>query len=247
MRSIKLWILAGMAMMAFGAVGAAAASAEDGPPEVLCFVKGCIGELEGKYAGGAAFLSDLAGNLISATSVQITVKGCKELTGSEGKDGNLCNNQTITFEGIEAKKAKCNTPGDAAGIALVKGDGHLAAELNAAKTELEPLLLARILNAKEAFGPIILECALGTVKIEVKGTIACLVSPGLTLIPTTKEGELSCKVNATTHDPETGECELLCEWLKEEPFQSKIGAAFEDAWMNGSGKGKTNKEVFIDD
>jgi len=244
MRSIKLWILAGMAMMAFGAVGAAVASAEDGPPEILCFVKGCIGELEGTFTGGAAFLSDLAGNLINATSTTITIKGCKELAGSEGKDGNLCNNQTIRLEGFEAKKAKCNTPGDAVGVVLIKLDLHFAAELNAAKTELEPLLLERILNAKEAFGPVIVECALGTVKIELKGTIGCLLLKGLTLA---KLFELTCKVNATTHDPETGECELLCEWLKEDPFQSKIGAAFEDAWESITLKGEFNKEIFLDD
>ena len=247
MKVVKLWILAAMAMMAFGAVGAAVASAEDGPPEILCFVKGCIKELETTFKGEASFLSDLAGLTITSTSAKTTVAGCKELTGSEGKDGNLCTNQTILFEGTESKKAKCNTPGDAAGVVLVKLDLHLAAELNAAKTELEPLLLSRILNAKEEFGPIIIECALGTIKLEVKGTAPCLLLPGLTLIAVTTELEVSCKINTTTHDPETGECELLCEWLKEAPFQSKLAAAFEDAAMNIKLKGKFQKEIFIDD
>jgi len=245
MNVVKLWTLAALAAFAFGTVGAAAASAEDGPPQILCFVKNCITELEGQFKGGVARLIDLAGREVKSLSESVTPKACKELAGSEGKDGSLCNNRIIDLEGVELDKVKCNTEGDPAGVVLIMFDLHLAAELNAAKTELEPLLLERTLNAKEEFGPVIIKC--GIVRIEVKGTLGCLLLPGLVSIPTTKEAEVSCKVNATTHDPEAGGCELLCEWLKEDPFQAKIASAFEDAWEESHVNGKFNKEIFIDD
>jgi hypothetical protein len=85
------------------------------------------------------------------------------------------------------------------------------------------------------------------VKNKLKGTLACLLSNGLENIATTKEVTFACEVNASTHDPVTGKCEVLCKWLEEAPFLANLGNGFEDAWMKLSMRGSFNKDVFIDD
>jgi hypothetical protein len=51
MRSVKLMVLTGLALLAFGAMGTAIASAEQGAPSLLCLTGNCT-ELNGTLTGG---------------------------------------------------------------------------------------------------------------------------------------------------------------------------------------------------
>lgn len=123
-------------------------------------------------------------------------------------------------------------------------DVQLAGEETSSKS-LAPLLLVKVLGASEAEEELTINC--GVVKNKMKGVLGCLLLPGLENIPTTKEVEVTCKINATTKDPETGTCQTSCEWLKEHPFEANLGAGLEDSWIAMNAKGTFNKDVFLDD
>ncbi len=83
--------------------------------------------------------------------------------------------------------------------------------------------------------------------MKLRGTLGCLLTPGLTTVAAGGTFEILCKQNATSHDPETGECEQLCEWLKEHPYEEEFGAGFEDAWISLHMTASFNLGVFLDD
>jgi hypothetical protein len=245
MRHLKLLILAAMALCVFGAVGTAIASAEEVlNPAILCLVAGC-GTLEVKASGGASKLEDTAGNSLTGTEVASTIKGCEVIAKTEEKDINLCKDVLIVFKGVKnSSGAECKTGAAAKGTVEALLDLHLASELSTSKV-LEPLLLAKVLNAE--LGPeLTLTCAL--VKEVVKGTIGCLLLPGLTNIglKEKEEVELKCAIKEKGK-PLTGECEQLCEQLKENPFEAKLSEKFLPAAMEITLKGKPTKDIFIDD
>jgi hypothetical protein len=217
------------------------AQAEDGKPAILCFEKGCAPKLTATLAGKTkSELVQLAEALtITATEVEIKIKNCDALAGTEEKDTAACKDQEIVFKGTESKKQPCKTGTLAAGTVSALLDLKLAAEETAAKV-LQPLLLAKVLNS-ELKPELLLSC--GVIKEAVKGTVGCLLLPGLTL---TAKYEALCKINAK-FDPETGTCTVECAELKEDPFLSKLGEKFEDAWMEIKLSGEANKEVFGDD
>jgi hypothetical protein len=253
MRLVKLWALAALALLAFGVVGTAAAGAEegkDGAPEILCLVTGCVKELKAEFltdsTGGTTQLLGLGGLGVTATDAHTVLEKCTPLDETE-KDTNLCKDQTIDFHGVEFKKLKCSTAGDESGTALLLLDVHIAAEEEPIKKILEPLILAKILNSALKAEPVTITCGGGVAKFEVRGTVACLLLPGLKEIPTTEMVEILCKINTTTHDPETGKCELLCEWLEKEPLEANLNGKFEDAWQLIHLLGFFNKTIFIDD
>jgi len=240
MKRIKLMVLAAMALCAFGAVSATLAQAEDGPPAILCFVKGCAKEFEVKLKGGASKLTQLSEALtITSTTVAATIKGCEPLTGTEEKDFQLCKDQEIVFSGTESKGQKCKTGALTNGTVASLLDLHVGDETSTTGV-LEPLLLAKVLNS-ELKPELAITC--GVLKETVKGTVGCLLLPGLTL---TKKLELICAVNAK-FDPETGTCKLECGELEKDPFLSKLGEKFEDAWEGITLTGEQTKELFIDD
>jgi len=241
MRRIKLMVLAAMALYAFGAVSATMAQAEDGTPAILCFVKGCSSTLTANLKGGASTLTQLAEFLtVTSTEVEASIKGCEPLAGTEEKDVQLCKDQLIVFKGVGSKGQKCKTGAAANGTVESLLDLHVGAETSTGGV-LEPLLLMKILNAELGTE---LKVTCGVIREAIKGTLGCLLLPGLTL---TKKIELLCKINTTTFDPETGTCVVLCEQLKEDPFMTKFGEKFEDAWWSLHMEGEFNKEVFIDD
>ncbi len=249
MRKVRLLILAALALFAFGAFAVTAAyGVEDGAPKLL-LLEGKASELEGTFKGGASTLESANGLSVTGTSVEGTLKGCKEDGGP--LDTSLCGPVLLTFKGVKKAKVNCHSEmineeqKDAAEVVLVWTDVHLAAEENA-KKELQPLLLFKVLGALTGESPeeIVLNC--GGVKDKVKGVIGCLVSPGLVNIPVTTEITIACKIKEKGK-PETGVCEKLCEWLTEFPFLANLGNGFEAAWMTIEAKGKLNKDVFIDD
>ncbi len=236
-----------LALLALAVVDISSANAvekeEESKPQVLCFVEKCITAVEGTLTGGASTLETLSGLALEGTTGTATLKGIKE--GSSSKDGSLT---TIDFHitGAHKGEQKCNTEGASAekGELLFFLEVHHSAGTNAAK-ELVPLLLAKILN-KESKSEVIIKC--GVVKNIIKGTIGCALSPGLVAIPTSKEVELRCSLNKTTHDQSTGiTCTVLCSENEKDPFEAKFGEKFEDAGMDSVLKGKLNKEAYIDD
>jgi hypothetical protein len=243
MKQVRLLVLAAMALLAFGVVGAAVANAETA--ELLLLENG-VTKLEAKFTGGANKLGSLAGKELTGTSIEGTLKGCENLGTSE-KDTNSCKGVTLTFKGVKQGTVNCRSEAgetkDAIETVLVVTDLKLAAEESTSKT-LQPLLLFKVLGQAGGEEELTINC--GGVKDKVKGTIGCLLLPGLENIPTTKEAEIACKISSKK-DPETGKCEVNCEWLTEHPFESNLGAGFEDSWMEISAKGKFNKDIFLDD
>jgi hypothetical protein len=246
MRKVRLLILSALTLFAFGALAAAAY----GEAPKLLLLSGNVSELEGTFKGGASILESANGLQLKGTTIEGTLKGCKEESGS-ATDTSLCGPVLLTFTGVKKEKVNCHSEmlneeeKDAAEIVLVWTDLHLAAEENA-KKELQPLLMFKVLGALSGESPeeITLNC--GGVKDKVKGVIGCLLTPGLKNVQTTEELTIACKIKEKGK-PETGTCEQLCEWLKEFPFLANLGKGFEEAWMTIEAKGKLNKDVFIDD
>lgn len=246
MRCVRLLALVVVALAALG-VAASAASAADGTPAILCLVAECNG-LEIPLKGGNSKLEGLKGekSTFEAISVEAKVKGCDELTGN--KDISSCKDIQVDYSGFHevGSEAKCSTSGDTAGVVLMLWDLRMAAEEELKTGILRPLLLAKVLNKKLEAG-VVITC--GVRKIEVKGTLGCLLAPGLTNLAANGEVSLECRISSG--DPATGLCVLVCEELEKDPFLLNAGGGNEDAWMEFSGehalKGKVSKDVFLDD
>jgi hypothetical protein len=244
MRPFGVLACAAVLLCAAGATGAPVASAEDsGSPSILCLVKGCQ-NLEGTLTGGLAKLVAVKNAKVAeAEKSEMSLRNCEAVTGTEEKDIRLCKDVLSVFTNVKVEGTKCNTEGDPEGIALVLFDLHMASETTSASV-LEPLLLARILNAKLEALPVTLICG-AALKFEVKGTLGCLLLPGLKNVSTTEKLEVLCKLHEKT--PETGTCQQLCEWLTEAPFEVNFGSGFEPAWMQLHVEGAPSKDIFIDD
>jgi hypothetical protein len=257
MRTVKLMGLAVLALFAFAASGAYAVEAEESNnPRILCLVEPC--NPEATLKGGASFLEDLNGKKIEGATAEAKLKGCEELSGK--KDFNLCKDIALTFTKTFKEKVACrseNAKGekDPVETILTLLDLHLAAELheNAKKEKvLLPLLIAKVLGTALEEE---LKIVCGVVKLKVNGpegkgaaVIGCLLDPGLENIPITKEVEVLCKVNSTTHDPETGECNVLCADLGAIGVTATLdGTTVVDAWESIHLKGTFNKDIYIDD
>ncbi len=246
MRQARLLFVVLGALLALCGLCAGMASAEDANAPMLLVTSGKVTELTGTFKGGQSTLTTLGGKALASTNIEKTLKNCKASATAGEKDTNLCE-ATARFTGVKQGAVACRSESasgkDPIETVLVLSDVHGATEKTAGG-ELEGLLLFKVLGAA-AEEELTIACA--TVKDKVKGTLGCLIGPGLTTIPAGGTGTLTCKANATTHDPETGECEQLCEWLKEHPFESNLGAGFEDAWFSFSGTGSLNLGVFGDD
>jgi hypothetical protein len=246
MRYLKVLVAAAMAMFAFAAVGTALASAEDPNSPSMLLLEGKVSDLTSTMKGGKSNLSTLAGKELTGTALEGKLKGCKPI-GTNEKDTNLCE-AVLDFTGVKQGAVACRSENakaekDPVETVLTIVDLHLASE-QTASGELQPLLLFNVLGMSGGEAELTIVC--GVVKNKVKGVIPCLLLPGLTNIPVTQEAEIKCALNAS-HDQETGKCEQLCEWLTEKPFQSNLGAGFEDAGMNATAKGTLSKDIFIDD
>jgi hypothetical protein len=248
MRQVKLLVLAAMALFAFGAFTASAFAVEaeeENNPRILCLTTPCSG-LEGTLKGGVSFLEDLTGKKIEGTTVEAKLKNCENLAGE--KDINLCKDVPIDFFGVKKAGVACRSENesgekDPVETILALLDLHIAAEKSTSGV-LEPLLLAQVLGVD--LKTLIFNC--GGVKSVVKGTIACLLLPGLTNIPITGEVEIKCEINTTTHDAVTGTCNVLCEDFGKIGLTSTLDGKTEtDAWEQITLKGKLNKDIFIDD
>jgi hypothetical protein len=233
-------------LLACGA-GASVARAEDGSGTLLLLENG-VTKLEAKLKAGASELVTLGGKTLTATGAEAALKGCENLEGSE-KDTNSCKNVTLTFTGVKQGKVNCRSEmssgeKDPVETVLAITDLRVAGEETSTKS-LAPLVLFKVLGTLEGEEELTINC--GGVKNKARGVLGCLLLPGLEGIPTTKEAEVTCKINATTKDAETGTCETSCEWLKEHPFESNLGVGFEDSWISIQAKGTFNKDVFLDD
>ncbi len=245
MSKAKLLLFAMFALLAFGAVSAAVASAEDANAPMLLVSTGKATELTGEFKGGESTLATLGNKTLTGTGLTGTVKNCKASATAGEKDTNLCE-VALSFTGVKQKTTACrseSTAGkDPVETVLTLTDLHLASE-KATSGELQILALFKVLGVA-AEEELTIVC--GTVKDKVKGTIGCLLTPGLTTVAAGGTFTIGCKLN-TKLDPETGECEQLCEWLKEHPFESNLGAGAEDSWMTVNATGSFNLGVFLDD
>ncbi len=246
MRQARLLFAALGALLALCGLCAALASAEDANAPMLLVTSGKVTELAGSFKGTASSLSTLGGKALTGTGDTMAIKNCKASPTAGEKDTNLCE-ALLTLTGIKQGTTACRSESssgkDPVETVLELADVHLATEKNSAG-ELQILLLLRVLGVA---GEEELTVVCGTVKNKLKGTIGCLLTPGLTTVVAGGTFEILCKQNATTHDAETGECEQLCEWLKEHPFETNLGAGFEDTWMNIHLTGSFNLGVFLDD
>lgn len=245
MTRVKLSIFIGVLAVCVSLAGSSAANAEDGSPAILCLTAGCVKELTASVKGGPVVTETLSGLLVESATAESTVSKCEPVAGTEEKDVSLCKDVTLVLRGVKTKGANCNTEGDEKGVIKTFIDLHLAAGLNLGQTELVPLGLGKVLNAKLEAVAVKVKC--GLITVEVKGTFGCLVPPGLTNIAAGTVLEVTCKMNQTTHDIEIGKCELLCQWLEEDPFLMKLGSSFEDAAKQFTMTGSANKDVFVDD
>ena len=247
MHRIKLLGLTLMALFAFAAFTAVAASAEN--PEILV-LSGTASQLKGEFcsdAGATPSLVNLTGEKeITATKACANIENCENLAGAE-KDTNLCNNVLLTFTGVKlVGGANCrseNNKGekDPVETILLLADLHLSAGENAAK-ELKSLLLAQVLGTAGE-EEVKFNCSL--LKIKVTGVVECLVDPALT---NTTHVELLCKVNTATHDREIDTCTVLCtEFGGTLGLTAEYGKEKLDAWELAHLLGEFNKDVFIDD
>jgi hypothetical protein len=255
MHKLKLLCLTALALFAFGAFAASAFAEE---PAILV-AEGKVSELTATLTqktseGKTIELIQLSGEKsVRAVEVVAAMKGCKNL-GTNEKDANLCEDQTLTFTGVKQGEVTCrseNAKGekDPVETVLTLLDLHAVSEKNS-EGKLVPAVQARILGtALEE--EVKFNC--GTVKLQVKakegetraGVIECLFGPGLV---TTKKVEVLCKVNSTTHDPERGTCEVLCTDFGTVGFVAALdGKTFKDVWELVHLLGETNKNIFIDD
>jgi hypothetical protein len=255
MHKLKLLCLTALALFAFGAFAASAFAEE---PAILV-AEGKVSELtaslkQSTAEGKTIQLIQLSGEkTISAKEAVATLKNCKEITGKPA-DTNLCEDQVLEFKGVKQEEVACrseNAKGekDAVETVLTLLDLHVVSQKDS-EGKLVPALQVRILGtALEE--EVIFNC--GTTKIQVKakegekraGVIECLFGPGLT---TTKKVEVLCKVNATTHDPERGTCEVLCTDFGAVGLEANLdGKKFKDVWELIHLLGEFNKNVLIDD
>ena len=235
----QLMIGLALVMAAFTGLHASTVNAEgDGGPSILLLGKGAK-TLEAVFTDTTSRYARLSRAGVSFTGAEMRWKGCEGIPGSEEKDVNLCKDVLVELRGA----GKCRTEGSESGVVLFLADLHLAAE-KTSSGELVPLLLVQFLS-KSLTEEVKMLC--GFVLIGFRGTLGCLLRPGLTNIAPTEEVELVCKINSTQNDPETGECEVLCELLLEHRFEAEDTASFEDAWMERTMKGKFNQDIFIDD
>jgi hypothetical protein len=87
------------------------------------------------------------------------------------------------------------------------------------------------------------------VAVQLKGTVACFVSPGLANVASGGLIDVSCKTNSVS-DPVVNHCEGLCEVFgKTVGLEESLngGKTFEDAWWLLTLEGSLNKDVFMDD
>jgi hypothetical protein len=248
MKTAKLLVFAMLALFAFGTVSAAVASAEE--PMLLILEGESVTKLGGTFTGGESHLTTLGGKALTSEKLEWDVENCKESVNK--KDTNLCGPVLVEFKGVKQNGVNCRSEmqngeeKDPIGSVFVETDLHLASEKTTGG-QLRPLLLFKVLGALFGESPEELTINCGGVKDKVRGVIGCLMEPGLTTVANTGQYTVHCFQNATTHDAETGECEQLCEWLTEHPFEANLGAGFEDAWMNVESKGSLNFSSFIDD
>ncbi len=153
------------------------------------------------------------------------------------------------FTNVKKEEALCTSENskkekDPLGTVLTLLDLHLNAGKDTTKTKLIPIILALILGqSPDLTEGVIFNCA--TLKVIVKGVVSCEVSPGLT---NTSTLSVSCKTNATTHDPEIPPCEVLCEEFGGKVgLTGEFGKTKEDSWESVNLSGTANKDFFIDD
>jgi hypothetical protein len=257
MRLFKLTGPAVVALLAFGAFAAFAASGayavekeEENNPRILCLVEGC-NALEGSLKGGIGRLEDLSGKSLEWNASEVKLKGCQGLAGN--KDVNLCVDVPIHLIGMKKEKVACrseNAKGEKDPVETILAllDLHLAAELHLnakGETVLLSLLIAKVLGtALEE----VLTMNCGGVKTTLKGTVGCLLEPGLENVPIINGIDIVCELNKVTHDPLTGSCNVLCEDLGKIGLVSTFNGKTEvDTWLEVKLGGILNEDIFMDD
>jgi hypothetical protein len=252
MRWLKLLGLTTLVLLASGAFAASGAyaveSEETGNPRILV-QEGKAKELAGTLKAGPSSLVDLTGGQLAVASVEMTLKNenCIPINGSE-KETNLCNNVTGAFTGVKKGEVGCRSETSKgekapAEMLLLQFDLHVSSELTAAKV-LQSLLVMRVLGLVSEEE---VKFSCGVSKDGLNGDYACLLLPALVTITMKEKIEVLCKVNETSHDPETGTCQTLCEPFGKIELVEKEGEKSLDMWPRLHLAGELNKAIYIDD
>lgn len=234
MRHLRLLGLTLLALLSLGALASSAFATEAGWLP-LAKAKG-VEIKETKQTSAAAILETATGKIECAnTKSKATTIGNK--AGEETHY--ILGAGTLEFTGCKlikgASKLACNSKGDKTEVILVEVDIHLV-NLEPKEGELEAGLMIRPKTT------LILECAAGTVKIEVKGWALGLVLASLTAEVT--EGELHFFSGGEICDKTDELCKKL---TKEEPFEANLAGKFEPANEIVLAKVILSEMVLVDD
>jgi hypothetical protein len=232
MGRLKIIGLAVVAACMFAAVTASGAGAE----ALLLVLSGeKITGLEATGTAGEAILEDDGGKTIVCKAVK--AKATFEEKAGKPDDAEL-GKSTLDFEKCKKEKVNCRSEEDLAETILVNTGliGSAATKGTELRFELVNLLTA----------PLIINC--GGVKEEVKGSVACAVTPALTEVEAGATVTITCtqekgkQVAGACNEPAKA-----CEDLKNNPFLASLGGGFKSAGELVTVKGSFNKMITLDD
>ena len=205
-----------------------------------------VGELKYEGKAGAATLETASGKTI--TCAKATVKSTfKAVAGKEAdsEQGAI----TTDFEGCrkESKTEKLACRSESKGgekdpvETILASTGSIDASEESTEKAKEFLLVGSLSET------LFINC--GVVKQEVRGTVACLVTPAQTEVAAGAPVKITCALEKPGK-PKTGKCltpAATCEKLAKEPLEGNLGAGFEGAAEEVIAEGSFNKMAFLDD
>jgi hypothetical protein len=237
MKRLRIIGLAAFAVCMFAAVGPSGAGAE-----ALLLVLGseAVSGLEYTGNGGEAILEDDGKKTIVCKEVNATAtfveKSGKPADSEQGK-------ADINFRKCKKEKINCRseiseTEKDPVETILV--DPGLIGSAGTKGTELRYELVNLLSQT------LLINC--GGVKEEVKGSVACVVTPSLAEV----EAGVTVTITCTQEKGKqvSGACvepAKACEDLKNNPFLANLGGGFKSAGELVTVKGSFNKMITLDD
>jgi hypothetical protein len=242
MQKITLASVAVLLALALAGIAAATASAAS----LLVLPGENVGELKYEGKASAATLETVSGRTIACAKA--TVKSTfNALAGKEAdsEQGAI----TTDFEGCrkESKTEKVSCRSETKGgekdpieTVLVLTGSTDATEETTEKAK-EFLLVASLPETQ------FINC--GAIKEQVRGAVACLVTPAQTEVAAGGTVKIACALEKPGK-PKTGKCltpAAMCEKLAKEPLEGNLGVAFEGAAEEVIAEGSFNKMAFLDD
>jgi hypothetical protein len=243
MKHLRLLGLTVLAVFAFASVAAATAFAEE--PVVLVLPGETIGGTELTGTSGEGTLETVGKKTIKCTKSKNT-----DTLEGEGAD-TAKDKAIIDFEECKEGSANCRSENEKAekdpiGTILIR-TSTLSASFEK-EGKLVPGIVFTLLSEPKG-GNQIFNC--GTLKDEVKGSVGCVVSPGLTEIAAGGTITITCS-QKEGKQTNLGTCignAVTCEELTKHPLEGALGgkATFEKSGENIVATDKGPKMLFFDD